>query len=114
MHGHGSDRAERVCPGVFWGESESGRAHSLALRPEDGDDDGGADQAETLRGRVFANCGGPITAILSLVEEDVDTRSNWAGGRTLQSEVRYGLTPDGILLVIQGEDDLGDMLEPPN
>ena len=28
--------------------------------------------------------------------------------------MRDGLTPDGILLVVQGEDDLGDVLEPPD
>ena len=76
MHGHGSAIAERVCPDVFWGESKSGRAHSLALRPEDNDDDGGADQAETLRSRVVSECDGRITAMLPLAEEDVDTRSN--------------------------------------
>ena len=114
MHGHGSARAERVCPDVFWGKSESGRTHSLALCPEDSDDYGGADRSETLRGRVVAECGGRITAMFVLAEEDVDVRSNWAGGRALQSEVRDGLTLDGVLLVFQGEDDMGDMLEPTN
>ena len=113
MHGHGSARAEIVSPGVFWGESESGRAHSLALCPEDGDNDGSADRAETLRGRVVADCGGRITAMLSQVEEDVDAHSNWAGGRSLRSEVRDGLTSNGILLVVQGEDDLCDVIKPP-
>ena len=45
--------------------------------------------------------------MLSLAEEDDDPCSTWAGSRTLRSEVRDGLTPDGILLVVQGEDDLG-------
>ena len=54
-----------------------------ALRPEYGDNDGGDNRAETLRGRIFADCGGRITAMLSLAEEDVDARSNWAGGRAL-------------------------------
>ena len=92
---------------IFWGESESGCAHSLALCPEKGDNNGGADRVETLRGRVVTDCGGAITAMLSLAEEDVDPLSNWTGGRALRSEVRDGLTPDGILLVVQGEDDLG-------
>ena len=28
--------------------------------------------------------------------------------------MRYGLTSDGIILVVQGEDDLGDVLKPPD
>ena len=111
MHGRGSSRAERLCPDVFWGKSKSGRNHSFAFRPEDGDDDGSADRAETLRGRVVADCGGQITAMISLVEEDVDACSNWSGGRALQSKVRDVLNLDGIFLFFQGEDDMCDVLE---
>ena len=50
--------------------------------------------------------------MFSQAEEDVDTRSNWSGFRALRSEVRDGLTSDGVLLVVQGEDDPGDILEP--
>ena len=67
-----------------------------------------------MRGRVVADCGGRIIDILSLAEEDVDPHSNWAGGRSLQSEVRDGLTSDGILLVVKGENNLRNVLEPPN
>ena len=45
-------------------------------------------------------------------EEDVDARSNWAGCWVFQSEVRDGLTLDGVFLVFQGEDNLGDTLKP--
>ena len=45
------------------------------------------------------------------VEEDIKSRSNWAGCWGLRSEVRDGLTLDGILLVVQGEGDLGGMLK---
>ena len=65
-------------------KSESGQAHSLALRPEEGDDDGGADQAETPRGRVVVDCIGRITAMFTLAEEYVDDCSNWAGGQALR------------------------------
>ena len=68
-----------MCTDVFRGESESGCAHLLALRPEDSDDDGGADKAETLRGRVVSDCGSQITFMFAQVEKDVDARSNWAG-----------------------------------
>ena len=105
--------AERVCPDVFLDESDSGQAHSLALHTEDDDDDGGADPAETLRARVVADCGSLITAMLLLAEEYVEAHSNWSGGRALRSEVRDGLPSDDVLLVVQGEDDLGDVLEPP-
>ena len=114
VHVHGSARAERVCPDVFWGEFESGRAHSLALRPEDSDDDGVADRSKTLRGRVVADCGGQITVMLLMAEEYVDACLNWSDSRALQFEVRYNLTSDEILLVLQGKYDLGDMLKPPD
>ena len=39
------------------------------------------------------------------------TLSDWVGRQGPRSEVRYGLTSDGILLVVQGEDDLCGMLE---
>ena len=61
---------------IFWGESESGCAHSLALCLEQGDDNGGADRAETLRGGLVTDCGGGITAMLSLAEDDIDPCSN--------------------------------------
>ena len=50
--------------------------------------------------------------MFSQSEEDFDVLSNWAGFRALRSEVRDGLTSDGVLLVVQGEDDLCDVLEP--
>ena len=67
-----------------------------------------------MRGRVVSDCGGRITVILPLAEDDVDARLNWAGGWALRSEVRDGLTSDGILLVVQSEDNLGDVIEPPD
>ena len=112
VHGHGSTRAERVRTGIFWGESESGRSHWLTLHPDDGNDVGDTDQAETLRGRVVSDCGGLITSMLSQAGEDVDARSNWAGCQALRSEVRDGCISDGVFLVVKGEDDLCDVLEP--
>ena len=52
--------------------------------------------------------------MLLLVEEDIHDCLNWSGGQAIQSEVKDGLTSDGILLVFQGEENLGDVLEPPN
>ena len=112
MHGHGSSRAERVHTDVFRGESKSGRTHLIELRPDGGDDVLGAEIAETLSGRLVADCGGRVTSMFLQAEEDVDVRSNWVGCRALRYEVRDVLISDGVLLVVQGEDDLGDMLEP--
>ena len=96
---------------VSWGESKSGRAHSLALCPENRNDVRGADRAETLRGRVVTGWCGRVASVFLQVEEDIKSRSNWAGCWGLRSEVRDGLTLDGILLVVQGEGDLGGMLK---
>ena len=112
VHGHGSDRVERVCIDVFWGESKSGCSHSLALHPDDRYDVKGADQADDLRGGVVSDCDGRITSMFSQAEEDVDARSNWAGCRALRSEVRDVLASDGVLLVVQGKDNMCEVLEP--
>ena len=39
------------------------------------------------------------------------TLLNWEFCRGLQSEVRDGLPLDGVLMVVQGEDNMGDMFE---
>ena len=75
MHGHGSDRAERVRPNVFWDKSESGRAKSTGIGPEDGVNVQGADRAEPLVDRIVADWGGGWAPVFSHVEKDVDTRS---------------------------------------
>ena len=49
--------------------------------------------------------------MFSKEEEDVDARSNWAGCRGLQSEVRDGLTLDVIIPVVQGKENLYGMLK---
>ena len=49
--------------------------------------------------------------MLEHAEEDVDTRLNRKRCCRLGSEVRYGPPLDRILLVVQGKDDLGDVLE---
>ena len=111
MHGHGSNRVERVRPNIFWGESKSGRAHSLGIGLDYGNDVRGANRAETPSSRIVADWGGRSASMFSQAEEDVDACSDWAGCRGLRSETRDGLTSDGVLLVFQGEDDMGDVLE---
>ena len=60
VHGHGSAKTERVRPNVFCGKYNSGRAHSPGLGPDNGDDIQGADQAETLSGRIVAYWSGGV------------------------------------------------------
>ena len=72
MHGDGSARSERVRHDVFWGNSDSGRAHLTGLDPEDCDDVQGADRAEPLAEvRVAANQSGPWASMFYHAEEDV-------------------------------------------
>ena len=72
VHGHGSARAERVRPDLFWGEAKSGRSHSQTLGPDDGDDVGCADVAEAMIGGEIANEGGGIASLVVQAEEDVN------------------------------------------
>ena len=79
MHGHGAARSERVCTDVLQGESWPCSPHSLALYPDDDNDAGGADGAETLRGGVVADGGGWITALFLESEEGIDAGSDKVG-----------------------------------
>ena len=58
MHVHGSARAERVHPGVFWVKSEPSCSNLHGLGPKDRDDVQGADQAEPLSSRIVSDRGG--------------------------------------------------------
>ena len=60
---------------------------------------------------IAANRNGGISSLFSQSKEDVDVRLDRAGGLGLRSEVRDGIPPDSVLLVVQGDDDLGSMLE---
>ena len=106
MHRHGPTRAERVCSGVFWGKAESGRSHPEALGSVDGDDVGSADGAEAMIGGIIADGGGRSTPSVAEAEEDVASGPDRAGCGRLGAEVRDGLAVDGILLIVEGEDNL--------
>ena len=64
-----------------------------------------------MGGWIVANRSGGIGSLFSQSEEDVDTCSDREGGWGVHSEVRDGLPSDGVLLVVQGEGDLGGVLE---
>ena len=44
-------------------------------------------------------------------EEDVGACLDWAGCRGIQSELRYGLTSNGIIMILQGKDNICGILE---
>ena len=72
-----SAKADRVCPGIFWGKPESGHAHLMGLGTEDCDNIRGADGAEPLAGgRIVADQGGVQAPMILYAVEDVDTRSD--------------------------------------
>ena len=95
-----------MCSGVFWGKAESGRSHPQALGSDDGDDVGSADGAEAMIGGIIADGGGRSTPLVAEAEEDVDAGPDGAGCGGLGAEVGDGLTANGILLIVEGEDNL--------
>ena len=111
MHGHGSDRAERVRSDVFWGETKSGCSHSQTLGPDDGNGVGCADGAEAMIGGECFDGGSGIVSLVAQVEEEVDASLDWAGCGGLRTEVGDGLTADGILLIVKGDDNWGGLTE---
>ena len=111
MHGHGSARVERVCAIILWGKCESGCSNHNGLGPEDHDDVQVTDRAEPLSGRIVSYRGISQAPMFLHAEEDVDTRSNRSGCCRLISEVRYRFPSNFILMVVQGKDNLGGVLE---
>ena len=55
VHGHSSARVERVRSDIFWSESKYGCSDPNGLSPEDHNDVQGADQMQTLNGRIVAD-----------------------------------------------------------
>ena len=108
MHGHGSVRVERVRSGVFWDEA-SGCAHLQAFGSNDSNDVGCADGAEAMIGGIIADGGGGITPLAVQAEEDVDACIDWSGCGGLGTEVGYGLAADGILLIVESEENLSGL-----
>ena len=111
MHGRGSARAERVRSDVFWGEAKSGCSHSQALGSDDGDDVGCTDGAEAMIGGIITDGGGGITTLVVQAEEDVVARLDWADCGGLRTEMGVGLAADGILLIVEGDENLGGLAE---
>ena len=77
-----------------------------ALGSDGGDDVRCADGTEAMIGGIIADGGGRSTPLVAEAEEDVDAGPDGAGCGRLGAEVRDGLTADGILLIVEGEDNL--------
>ena len=63
-----------------------------------------------IGGITTNGCGG-ITPLVTQAEEDVDTCLDWAGYGGLRTEVGDDLATDGILLIVEGDDNLSDLGE---
>ena len=57
-------------------------------------------------GGIIADGGGGITPLVAEEDKDVDAPLEWAGCGGLGTEVGDGLAADGILLIVEGEDNL--------
>ena len=78
IHGHGSSRAERVRPDVFWVKADPGCSDPNGLGLKDCDDVRGADRADPLSGRIVADGGGSWAPMFAHAKEDVDPCTNRA------------------------------------
>ena len=83
----------------------------MRLGPDDGDDVGHADGAEAMIGGKIADGGGGIASPVTQAEEDADVRLDWAGCGRLRLEVGDGITADGIIMIFEGDDNLGGLAE---
>ena len=62
-------------------------------------------------GGIITDGGGGITTLVPQAEEDVNARLYWAGCDGLRTEVGDGLAVDGILLIVEGDDNLDGLAE---
>ena len=63
-----------------------------------------------IRGKIADGSGG-IATLVAQTEEDFDACLEWEGYGGLRTEVVDGLTMDGILLVVKGDDNLSGLAE---
>ena len=61
--------------------------------------------------RKIADGGGGIANLAVQEEEDIYARLDWAGYDGLRTEVEYSLTVDGIILIVEGDENLGGLAE---
>ena len=63
-----------------------------------------------IKGKI-SDGGGGILSLFVQAEEDIDTRLDWAGCGGLRTEAGDSLTMDGIILIVEGDDNLGGLVE---
>ena len=102
-------------PDVLWIETEYGRANPSRLGSEDHNDVQVTDGADLGMGvRVFYGSRVRCVSLYPYKKEFVDSTVYCTGCCRLIYEVGDGLYYDHVLLFVQGEDDMGVMLEPIN
>ena len=62
-------------------------------------------------GDKISDGGGGIASLVAQAEEDVDVCLDWEGCGGLRTEVVDGLAADGILLNVEGDENLGGLSE---
>ena len=62
-------------------------------------------------GGKFSGGGGGIAYPITQAEEDVDACLDWAGCGGIRTEVGDGITIDGILLIVKGDDNFCGIAE---
>ena len=62
-------------------------------------------------GYAVADQSGGVPSLFLQSKDDIESCSDREGGQGLRLEVRDGLTSDGALMVVQGDDSLGSVLE---
>ena len=59
----------------------------------------------------IAEGGGGIASLALHTEEDIYARIDWSGCGGLRTEMGDSLTMDGIILIVEGDDNLGGLSE---
>ena len=110
---HEPAREDRVQPDVLWIETEYGRANPSRLGLEDHNDVQVTDGADLGMGvRVFYGISERCVSLYPYKKDFVDSTVYYTGCCRLIYEVGNRFYSDHVLLFVQGEDDIGVMLEP--
>ena len=62
-------------------------------------------------GGIITDGGGGITPLVAEAEEDINARLDWAGCGRLRTEVGDSPATDGILLIVEGDENLSGLAE---
>ena len=62
-------------------------------------------------GGIITDGGGGIAPLFAQAEEDIDAQLDWTCCGGLRAEVGDGLTADGIILIVKGDENFGGLAE---